>query len=174
MNLYDVSIPQFVRALTNMKAFLEKGRAHVVAQGRPESALIEARLIEDMRPLTAQVQLAGDSAKFVAVRVGGVANVPMEDNEASFAELTARIDATLALLAQAKREDFDGRDGDIVTLKAGGREIEFAARDYVLGFALPNFFFHVTMAYAILRQQGVPLGKRDYLAGAIPAPREAA
>ncbi|QIG79217.1 DUF1993 domain-containing protein [Stakelama tenebrarum] len=171
MNLYDVSIPLFERGLTNMKAFLEKGRAHAGARGLPESALTEARLAEDMRPLTAQVQLACDAAKFVAVRVGGVADVPMADTETSFADLAARIDATLALLARADRADFEGRDERPVTLKTPSRDFDFIARDYVLGFSVPNFFFHVTTAYAILRMKGVTLGKMDFLAGALPTPR---
>jgi hypothetical protein len=118
-----------------------------------------------MSPLTSQIPRASDSAKFVAVRVGGIEGVVMEDNEASFDDLQARIAATIALLETVRGDMMDGREEDQVTLKTPNRSIEFKARDYVLHFALPNFFFHVTTAYDLLRHKGVPIGKTDFLGG---------
>jgi hypothetical protein len=165
LSLYDVSVPIFIRSLRNLSAILEKGRSFADEKGLPHSALLEARLIDDMSPLTSQIQRASDSAKFVAVRVGGIEGVVMEDNEASFDDLQARIAATIALLETVRGDMMDGREEDQVTLKTPNRSIEFKARDYVLHFALPNFFFHVTTAYDLLRHKGVPIGKTDFLGG---------
>lgn len=162
-SLYDVSIPPFIRALTNMKAFLEKARAHAAAQGWDEAELTGARLIDDMRPLTAQIQRATDTAKFLAVRVGGAENVAMADEEVTFADLAARIERTIDFLKAAPREGFDGKEDAEVVLTTPRGDTKFRGRDYVLGFAIPNFYFHVTTAYAILRMKGVPVGKLDYL-----------
>ncbi|WP_448660000.1 DUF1993 domain-containing protein [Sphingomonas sp. CJ99] len=161
--LYDVSVPPMIRALTAMKAFLEKGRAYAEAQGWDEAELIEARLYEDMAPLTGQVQRASDSAKFLAVRVGGAEPVAMPDEEASFAELAERIDRTIAVLNAVPREGFDGKEDAEIILKTPRGDIPFRGTDYVLGFAIPNFYFHVTTAYAIMRMKGVPVGKMDFL-----------
>ncbi|MFL9841639.1 DUF1993 domain-containing protein [Sphingomonas sp. ST-64] len=162
-NLYDVSIPPMIRALTSMKAFLEKGRAYAEAQGWDEAELTQARLADDMHPLTAQVQRASDSAKFLAVRVGGVESVAMADEEASFADLAARIDRTIDFLKAAPRDGFDGKEETEVVLKTPRGDVPFRGADYVFNFALPNFYFHVTTAYAILRMKGVPVGKLDFL-----------
>jgi len=163
--LYDISVPAFIRGLSNMAAFLEKGRAYAAEQGWAESALTEARLYEDMAPLTSQIQRASDSAKFVAVRVGGVENKSFADEEVTFADLQQRIAATIEFLKAAPREGFDGKDDAEVIVKTPSRDIRFTARDYVIGFALPNFYFHETVAYALLRSKGVPVGKMDFLGG---------
>ncbi len=165
LSLYDVSIPVFIRSLRNLSAILEKGRSFADEKGLPHSTLLEARLIDDMSPLTAQIQRASDAAKFVAVRVAGVESVAMQDNEASFDDLQARIAATIAFLEAVPGDAMDGREEDVVTIKMPSRSIEFTARDYVLHFALPNFFFHVTTAYDLLRHKGVPIGKMDFLGG---------
>ena len=163
LSLYDVSIPAFLRGFANLSAILEKGRAYADEQGIPHAELLESRLIKDMAPLTAQIQRCSDTAKGVAVRVGQADNVAMPDTETSFDELQARIAATVAFLEAAPAESFDGREAATVTLKTAGGEVSFSGRDFVLGFALPNFFFHLTTAYAILRMKGVPIGKLDYL-----------
>lgn len=165
-SLYDTTIPVFIRQLRNLSAILEKARAHAAAAGIPDTELTEARLASDMHPLTAQVQIATDSARGVAVRIGGVAPKPMADTEKTFDELLARIAATVDYLKAVPASAFDGKDANPVPMKFGPREFTFPSGDaYVLGFALPNFFFHVTTAYDILRHKGVPLGKRDFLGG---------
>jgi hypothetical protein len=163
LSLYDVSIPLFLRQLRNMDAFLEKGASWFAEQGRPESELTGARLIDDMAPLIGQIQRASDSAKGVAVRVGGIDHVAMPDEEVTIADLRTRIARTIGLLEATPREGFDGKDEAPVEVRTPNRTMTFTARDYVLGFALPNFFFHVTTAYALLRKEGVPVGKMDYL-----------
>ncbi len=165
VSLYDASIPMFIRYLKNMAAFLEKGRSFAEAQNMPHAALLEARLYEDMHPLTTQVQRASDAAKFVAARVGNIEAPAMPDTETSFEELAARIAATVAFLETVPADCMDGRETDEIVLKTPSRSFTFTGRDYVLGFAVPNFLFHVTTAYALLRMKGVPVGKMDYLGG---------
>ena len=166
LSLYDVTVPVFIRSLGNFDAFLVKGAEWFAEQGRPESELTEARLIEDMHPLTAQIQRASDTAKGVVTRIGGAENVPMADEEQSIADLRVRIARTIAVLRSARREAFDGKEETMVEIKTPNRSLIFTGKSYVLDFAIPNFFFHVTTAYALLRKEGVPIGKMDYL-GAI-------
>jgi len=161
-SLYDVSIPVFVRGLENLDRILEKGAAWCAEQGVPESTLTGAQLAEDMRPLTAQIQFASDTAKGVVARIAGT-QAPMADDEQSIADLRARIAKTIAVLKAARRADFDGKEDATVELKTPNRTLYFTGTSYVLGFAIPNFYFHVTTAYALLRKQGVPIGKMDYL-----------
>lgn len=165
MDLYDMTVPGFVRGLSSLRAFLEKGRAWAEAEHRPESTLTEARLIADMGPLTAQVQRASDTAKGLAVRVGGAENVAFPDEEVSFADLFARIDRTIAFLNGVDRAGFAGKEAAPVQLVTPNGALDFTGESYAQGFAVPNFWFHVTTAYAILRAQGVPVGKRDFLGG---------
>jgi hypothetical protein len=165
-SLYDISIPVFIRGLRNMDAFLDKGAAHFAAAGRPESELTTARLYEDMAPLTAQIQRASDAAKGTAVRVGGVETIVLGDGEVTIADLKARIAATIAFLEKVPHDAFDGKEDATVELALPSKTWMFTGQSYVLEFALPNFFFHVTTAYALLRKEGVPVGKADYL-GAI-------
>ena len=160
--LYDVSAPVFVRALTNLSALMDKA----VAQGFDETKLLEARLAPDMRPFSSQIQLASDSAKGAVARLTGTENPSMADTETSFAELKARIDATLTFIRSVDDSAFEGGEDRDVTLKFPGGEQHFKGGAYLTGFALPNFFFHVTTAYAILRHAGVEIGKRDYLGAA--------
>ena len=148
-----------------MAAFLEKARAHAEEHGIAHEELLTARLYEDMAPLTSQVQRASDAAKFAAARLAGIEAPAMPDTEASFDELQARIAATVAFLESIAREAVDGREEADVELKTPSRSFHFKGRGYLLGFALPNFYFHVTTAYGILRHKGVPLGKMDYLGG---------
>jgi hypothetical protein len=165
LSLYDVSVPVFIRALGNLSAILEKGRVFADENGLPHAELLEARLIEDMAPLTRQIQSASDTAKFTAVRVGQVDTLVMADDETSFDDLQARIAKTIAFLQTVPADSMDGREAAEVLLVTPRGDVPFTGQSYVLGFALPNFFFHVTTAYALLRYKGVPVGKLDFLGG---------
>jgi len=162
-SLYDVTIPAFIRGFANLSAILEKGRAHAKEQGWDESALTEARLIEDMAPLTSQVQRCSDTAKGLAVRIGQVGNVAMADEEVTLDDLQARIEKTVQFLRAVPREAFEGREEAEVVLQTPSGDLPFVARDYAIGYAMPNFYFHLTTAYDLLRMKGVPIGKLDYL-----------
>lgn len=163
LSLYDITVPVFIRAFGNLTEILKKSEAYADEKGMAHKELLNARLIEDMYPLTAQIQRASDTAKFVPVRLGQVENVPMDDNEATFADLHARIEKTVAFLKGVDPASMADREEAEVVLKTRNGSTSFTGRSYVLGFAVPNFHFHVTTAYAILRHKGVPLGKMDYL-----------
>ncbi|GAA0307164.1 DUF1993 domain-containing protein [Sphingomonas oligophenolica] len=163
--LYDLTVPVFLRGFHAMSGFLAKGEAFAAEKGLDPAELLNARLIEDMAPLTGQVQRASDSAKFTVVRIGGIENVAMPDEEASFADLQARIARTVAFLNAAPREAIDGKEDAPVTLTTPRGSFDFTGRSYVLNFVLPNFYFHMTTAYALLRHKGVPIGKMDFLGG---------
>ena len=161
--LHDLTVPAFVRALHALRAFLDKSRLWADEQGITHADLLEARLYDDMAPLTAQVQRVSDTIKGALVRLSGVENVPMADSETSFAELDERIGRTLAFIDSVGRHLIDGKEEATVTLTTPTNTISFTGIEYVRGFVLPNLYFHVTTAYAILRMKGVPLGKLDYL-----------
>ena len=160
-SLYAVTVPMFVRGLKNLDHLLAKA----IDCGIDEASLVEARLIEDMQPLVRQVQIACDTAKFAAIRVGQTEPLPMPDEEKTLAELRARITRTVAYLEAIDPAKFEGREDAEVILKLPSREMTFTGASYVTDFALPNFFFHVTVAYSLLRMKGVGIGKMDYLAG---------
>ncbi|AOH82923.1 hypothetical protein AWL63_01945 [Sphingomonas panacis] len=162
-SLYSVSVPIFVRGLKNLDHLLAKA----IDCGIDAQSLAEARLIEDMQPLTRQVQIACDTAKFAAMRVGNAPALPMADDETTLAELRARIAKTVAYLESVDPAGFDGREDAEVILKLPKTELTFTGASYITDFALPNFFFHVTTAYALLRMKGVGIGKMDYLAGGV-------
>jgi hypothetical protein len=161
--LYDLTIPVLIRNLRNLSAILDKAATYAETQGIDPTTLTQARLAEDMAPLIKQIQFVSDTAKGAAVRIGGLDPVPMADTESSFPELQDRIARTIAFLESVPREKIDGREDAEVILQTSGGALTFTARNYALGFVLPNSFFHVTTAYALLRQAGVPLGKLDYL-----------
>lgn len=162
-SLYDLSIPVFVRALRNLSAILDKAEAHAAAEGKPGESLLEARLYPDMQALAYQVQRASDGARFFVARVGQVDNPPMADDETSIPALKQRIAATIAYLDAAPRAAIDGKEAMEVEIKTPRATMVFNGLDYLLNFALPNLFFHVTVAYALLRHQGVPIGKMDFI-----------
>ncbi|AUW59281.1 DUF1993 domain-containing protein [Sphingobium sp. SCG-1] len=166
LSLYDVSVPVFIRGLQNLSAILEKGRAWANDKDMAHTSLLNARLFEDMAPLTAQIQRASDTAKFAVVRVAQIEGVAMADDEQSFDELQNRITRTIAFLETVPAQSMDGRDEAKVVLPTPHGAMTFTGRNYLLSFALPNFFFHVTTAYAILRHEGVPVGKLDYIGSA--------
>nr|WP_278254263.1 DUF1993 domain-containing protein [Sphingobium sp. BYY-5] len=161
-----MTVPVFIRGLKNLSALLEKGAAFAAEKGIDAQSLASAQLIEDMKPLTAQVQYACDTAKGTVTRLGELEPVAMPDTEQSFEELQARIARTIALLESVPRERIDGREETPVPLKLPNGEIPFTGRSHVLVFSQPNFYFHLVTAYALLRQAGVPLGKIDFLGGA--------
>jgi hypothetical protein len=163
--LYDITVPAFLRGFAAMAAFLEKGRVWADEQGIAHEALLNARIHEDMAPLTSQIQRVSDGAKLATARLAGVEGPTMPDTETSFDELQARIAATVDFIKSVPREKIDGREDAEIVLKLPNNELKFTGCQYVTGFALPNFYFHVTTAYAILRMKGVPVGKRDYLGG---------
>ena len=158
ISMYRASIPVFIRALGNLSAILKKGEAH-----EGIASFIDARLAPDMLTLAGQVQRASDAAKAGAARLGGIDNPSFPDTEKTFAELQARIKKTVDFLQSMKPEQIDGSERKRIEFKAGQRELKFTGVNYLLGFALPNFYFHVTTAYAILRHKGVQIGKMDYL-----------
>lgn len=161
--LYDVTIPAFIRGLKNLSAMLDKANAFAEAQGMDVSELLDARLIEDMAPLTRQIQMVTDTAKFVAVRVGQVANEPWADDETSFSDVQARVAKAVAFLENVAPDGFADREDAKVVLTTPSGDIPFTGSTYVFGFAIPNFYFHLSMAYALLRMKGVPVGKLDFL-----------
>jgi uncharacterized protein len=158
ITLYRASIPVFIRGFDNLSAVLKKGEAH-----EKSASLVEARLAPDMMTLAGQVQRASDTAKASAARLAGIEAPRFADTEKTFAELQARIDKTVEFLRSVKPAQIDGGEDREIRFKAGPTELKFTGLSYALDFALPNFFFHVTTAYDILRHAGVPVGKMDYL-----------
>jgi hypothetical protein len=159
LSLYEVSAPVFARSLADMAGWLDKAEA----EGRDEAAFMAARLAPDMRPLPAQFQMASDSAKNAVGRLAGVEAPAMADTEASFAELRDRVRRTIAFIEGVDPAAFDGAEDREVVFRVPSGGWRWSGREYLTGFALPNFFFHVTTAYAILRHAGVGLGKPDFL-----------
>jgi hypothetical protein len=161
--MYQASVPVFVRAFENLSTILDKSVAHAQAGGIAPSSLVEGRLAPDMLTLAGQVQRASDSAKGCAARLAGVEVPAFADDETTVEQLQARIARTVGFLQGIVASQVDGSEEREVVLKARDRELRFTGRDYLLGFALPNFFFHVVTAYDILRHLGMPIGKMDYL-----------
>jgi hypothetical protein len=149
--------------LGGMGRFLKKAEAHADTKKIDHRALLDARLFPDMYPLTRQVQIVTDLAKGAGARLAGVAVPSFEDTEKTFDELQARIAKTVDFLGTLKKEQFAEAATREVTLKLGGQERKLTGVDYLNGFALPNFYFHMTAAYAILRHNGVELSKGDYM-----------
>ena len=157
--MYDASVPVFAASLTDMRDWLKKA-----AEEKVEAALMDARLAPDMRPLPAQYQMASDSAKNALARLTGTDAPSMPDTEANFAELVDRCNRTIDYVKSFDAGALVGSDDREVVIKfPNGMGYRFAGGQYLTGFALPNFFFHVTTAYAILRSAGVSLGKPDFL-----------
>lgn len=164
ISMYQASAPRFVNTLKNLSAILDKAQAHAEAKKIDAAALTNFRLYPDMFPLKRQVQVACDTAKGAVARLAGVEVPKHEDTEETFAELKARIAKTIAFVETIKPAQIDGSDDKNIHLKLGQREVDYKGIQYLLGQALPNFYFHVTTAYDILRHNGVELAKRDYLA----------
>ena len=162
LTMYQASIPVFVRMLGNLSAILDKAAAHAEAKKIDPSVFINARLAPDMFPLSRQIQIATDMAKGCAARLAGIEVPSYEDNESTFAELHARIAKTIAFIESVSASQIDGSEERQITLKFGSHELNFLGQAYLLDFVLPNFHFHLTTTYAILRHNGVEIGKKDY------------
>jgi hypothetical protein len=156
---YEASAPVFIRALTNLSAMMDKA----IAGGADEAALLDARLAPDMHPFPRQIQMASDSAKGAIARLTGTEVPSMPDTETTFADLKARIDKTIAYINSVDAEAFAGSADREVVLKFPGLELKFTGGQFLTSFALPNFYFHASMAYALLRANGVAIGKMDFL-----------
>ena len=163
ISMYKVSIPRFIHTLRNLGAILDKAQSYAEAKKVDASVLPMARLYPDMLPLTSQVQIACDAAKGAACRLSGVTNPVFEDNEKTLPDLKARVDKTIAFLETIKPEQIDGTEDKELIVKVGGNDTKFGGMQFLLGRSIPNFYFHVTTAYNILRHNGVEVGKRDYL-----------
>lgn len=165
LSIYQASIPVFIRMLGNLSAILSKAAAHAEAKSIDPSVLINARLAPDMFALARQVQIASDSAKGCGARLAGVEVPSFPDDETTFEQLQARIAKTIEFLKGLKEEQFAGAENRTIELKLRNREVSFKGSDFLLGFANPNFYFHITTAYDILRHNGVEVGKMDFLGG---------
>lgn len=164
LSMYQASIPVFKQMLGALSGVLTKAEAHATARKIDPNALLQARLFPDMFALLRQVQVAADFAKSVSARIAGVDVPSFEDKEESFADLQARIAKTLAFLDSLSPAQMDGsEDRKIVTQAGTPKEKVFTGQSYLLNYGLPHFFFHVTSAYAILRHNGVGVGKTDYI-----------
>ena len=163
ISIEQASIPVFVRGLSVLSTLLDKAAAHARAQHQDPNDLVQARLAPDMYSLAGQIQRASDTAKLGAQRLSGIEAPRFEDNETTLDALQARIANSIAWLKSVPTEALRDADSRTVTLGFKDFKPSFSAASYVLSFALPNFYFHVTTAYGILRNQGVPLGKLDYL-----------
>ncbi len=163
LSVYDMSVPIFTRMLSNLLAFMDKAEANAAERKFDTKVLSDMRLAPDMIPFRGQVMIATDHVKGCVSRLAGRDIPSWPDTEESFAELQTRVQKALDLLATIKPEDLQGGEARDVTLKLGGKDMIMSGQAYLTERALPNFFFHVTTAYAILRHAGVPLGKRDYI-----------
>ncbi|HEY6242253.1 MAG TPA: DUF1993 family protein [Burkholderiales bacterium] len=163
ISMYQASTPRFVNILKNLSGILDKAQAHAEAKKIDQAVLLNSRLYPDMFALARQVQIACDSAKGATARLAGVEVPKHEDTEQTFAELKARIAKTIAFVESLKPAQIDGSEEKNIHLKLGSREVDWKGMQYLLGHALPNFYFHVVTAYDILRHNGVEVGKRDFI-----------
>lgn len=162
-SMYAASVATFLHALKNLQVILRKGAEYAAEKKLDDSVLTSFRLFPDMFPLSRQVQIACDVAKGCGARLAGIEPPRYEDTETTFDELQARIEKTIAFLSGLDAATIDASADKQIKLKTGGREREFIAKDYLSLWALPNVFFHLTTTYNILRHNGVPLSKVDFL-----------
>jgi hypothetical protein len=166
ISMHSASVPVFLTMLGNLTKWLDKAAAHAQAKKFDPETLLTARLAPDMLPLLRQVQIACDAAKFGVARLAGAEAPRFDDSEATIAQLQERIAATMEYLRSVPAAQVDGSEGRAVSVPMRNREpMQFVGEQYLKHFALPNFFFHVTTTYALLRHNGVDLGKADYLGG---------
>ena len=163
ISMYQASVPLMTRMLANLKGILQKAAEHAKAKKIEESALLNARLFPDMFVFTRQVQIACDFARATGARLAGTEPPGYEDNEQSFAELVARVERSIEYLGTLKASQIDGSEAREIVRPVRGQPKKFTGVNYLLQFALPNFFFHLTAAYAILRHNGIEIGKNDYI-----------
>jgi len=165
ISMYQASVPTFILSLKALSGVLDKGAKHAEAKGIDPAVLLGSRLYPDMFPLTRQVQIASDNAKGPSARLAGMEPPKFDDNEASFADLQARITKTIDFLQGLKPAQIDGSEDRQIVLQMRAGPLEFKGQAYLLHFAMPNFYFHCATAYAILRHNGVEVGKKDFLGG---------
>ncbi len=163
VSIQHVAVTTIARGLTNLSALLDKAKAHAEAAGTSPDAYVQVRLYEDMLPLSGQIQRASDTAKGAVARLAAVDAPLFADEETTFAQLQERVAKTLAYVESIPASAFDGAADRDIVVPAGPVKLGFTGVEYLLEFVLPNFHFHVVTAYDILRNQGVPLGKRDFL-----------
>ena len=163
VSMYNASVPVFTQMLNSLAQILALAEAHAQARKIDPAVLLSARLYPDMFPLSKQVQIAADNAKGAAARLAGVEPPKYEDDETSFGELIARVRKTIAYVETLTPSQIDGSDERPVTLVMRSSTLNFTGAQYLLHYALPNFYFHLTTAYAILRHCGVEVGKKDFL-----------
>ena len=163
LSMYEASVPVFVRAMTNLSAILAKAQAQAQARSLDPAVLLQSRLYPDMFPLSRQVQIVSDTAKGGAARLAGLEPPKYEDSETSFRELIDRLGKTIAYVQTFKPEQIDGSETRTVTLKVRDETLTLDGLTFLLHRVLPNLFFHESIAYGILRHNGVEIGKKDYL-----------
>lgn len=163
ISLYSASVPIYQTNLKNLKGVLAKGAAFAAAKKIDESVMLGLRLAPDMLAMSRQVQIACDFAKGSIARLAGIDVPKWEDTEKSFADLAVRIDRTIAYIGEFKPEQIDGQEERDITIPVGGTPMSFKGQHYLLLVAMPNFYFHMTTAYALLRHNGVDVGKGDFL-----------
>ena len=163
LSMYQASVPAFVQMLSSLAAILDKAEAYAAERKIDPAVLLGWRLAPDMFALARQVQIATDHAKGCCARLAGVEVPKYADDETTFADLRARIARTIDFVRSFEPSDIDGSEDRGITITAGGRELRFKGQQYLVNFVLPNFYFHVTTAYNILRHCGLPIGKRDFM-----------
>ena len=163
ISMYQASAPRLINSMRNLSVILDKTQAYIDAKKIDPSALLQFRLFPDMLNLTRQIQIATDTAKGVVARLAGVDIPTYEDNETSVAELQARIAKTIAFIEGFTPAQIDGTEDKAIVTKRGDKETHYTGMQFLLGHAIPNVYFHVSIAFAILRHNGVEIGKRDYL-----------
>ena len=163
ISMYQASAPRFASMLRNLSAILDKAQAYCEAKKIEPAVLTGSRLYPDMFPLSRQVQIACDTAKGAVARLAGREIPKHEDTEQTFDELKARIAKTIDFIDSASPAQIDGSEAKEIVLKLRDREVKYNGLQYLLGFAHPNFYFHATTAYDILRHNGVDIGKRDFI-----------
>ena len=163
LSMYSASVPVFTRMLKNLQAIFDKAEAHANEHGVDLQTYVTARLADDMIPLSGQIQIATDGAKGVSARLAGQPLPSWPDDEVTWADLKTRLQKAIDYLATLSPEAFTGADTRTVTIKIGGNDTDLTGETYLLNRGLPNFYFHITTAYDILRHKGVPIGKKDYL-----------
>ncbi len=166
LSVFDASVPVVIKALTALSGVLDKGAAHATAKGTDEANYLTMRLVPDMLPLSVQVGIACDIPRRGLMRMAEQELAPMEDKEASFAGLKARIAETIAVLEGITPQSLEGSLERTITLPTPRGDLVMNGKDFLFGFILGNLHFHCTMTYALLRSAGVELGKADYLGAA--------
>ena len=167
ITMHSASVPVFQRQLGAVLTWLDKAEAHALARKFDTANYLQLRLAPDMLPFVSQIRIASDAAKSAVARLAGVEVPKFEDNEASFADLRARVQMTLDYVASVPAASIDGSELREITIPLRNRDaLQFTGEAFLKHWALPNFFFHTTMAYALLRHAGVDLGKGDFLAAA--------